>query len=326
MDVGKIVTGFRKTEFKGGAGSGGVYLNDKFIYLKGFAQRARTSGPGSARPIPDWMHDFNAQLMRDCNANYVRWMHVSPQPVDVRGVRPVRHHRDLLRPATRSGGAGPPMATARGSHARCHDLLPQQPQYFRSGRRAIPSLLPSRCGRWSPCGKSAIRTAGGSWARRGNSDTAANAALTPVSEYYGVMIGQDRRTDRVTGPNDIFRGYSIARRDRARCLRRKIFATRRPAATGTIPRRLPSASRKAPRTPTPTRRKASPWLTVGGIGPTGRTAFPIPTRRTRSGRVTPRSIFPIPTPMGGKSRARSAARAARWTRSVCPRRPISPSA
>ena len=33
-------TGFRKAEFKGGAGTGGVYLNDKFVYLKGFAQRA----------------------------------------------------------------------------------------------------------------------------------------------------------------------------------------------------------------------------------------------------------------------------------------------
>jgi beta-galactosidase len=58
---------------------------------------------------------------------------------------------------------------------------------------------------------------------RGNSDGAANTALTPVSEYYGVMIGQDRRTDRVTGPNDIFRGYSVARRDRAPLLEAEDF-------------------------------------------------------------------------------------------------------
>ena len=50
---------------------------------------------------------------------------------------------------------------------------------------------------------------------RGNSDGAANTALTPVSEYYGVMIGQDRRTDQLTGLRDIFRGYSAERRDRA---------------------------------------------------------------------------------------------------------------
>jgi beta-galactosidase len=35
-----------------------------------------------------------------------------------------------------------------------------------------------------------------------------------VSEYYGVMIGQAPQTDKIAG-DDIFRGYSIARRDKA---------------------------------------------------------------------------------------------------------------
>jgi hypothetical protein len=53
VDVNKVVTGFRKTEFKGGAGTGGVYLNDKFVYLKGFAQRSSNewAGVGGAIPI-----------------------------------------------------------------------------------------------------------------------------------------------------------------------------------------------------------------------------------------------------------------------------------
>jgi beta-galactosidase len=50
---------------------------------------------------------------------------------------------------------------------------------------------------------------------RDNDDLAANAALTPIAEYYGVMIGQDPKTDALTGPNDMFRGYSAYRRDRA---------------------------------------------------------------------------------------------------------------
>ena len=38
VDVNRVRTGFRKTEFKAGAGTGGVYINDRFVYLKGFAQ------------------------------------------------------------------------------------------------------------------------------------------------------------------------------------------------------------------------------------------------------------------------------------------------
>ena len=41
-----------------------------------------------------------------------------------------------------------------------------------------------------------------------------NKALTPVCEYYGVMIAQAPQTDKIAG-DDIFRGYSIARRDKA---------------------------------------------------------------------------------------------------------------
>jgi beta-galactosidase len=58
VDVDKVVTGFRKTEFKGGAGTGGVYLNGKFVYLKGFAQRASNEWAGLVQAYPDWMHDF----------------------------------------------------------------------------------------------------------------------------------------------------------------------------------------------------------------------------------------------------------------------------
>src|ERR1039457_5309748 len=82
VDVNKLATGFRKTEFKGGAGTGGVYLNDKFVYLKGFAQRASNEWAGLGQAYPDWMHDFNAQLIRDSHANYIRWMHIAPQRVD----------------------------------------------------------------------------------------------------------------------------------------------------------------------------------------------------------------------------------------------------
>lgn len=40
-------------------------------------------------------------------------------------------------------------------------------------------------------------------------------AATPLAEYYGVMIGQDPRTDALSNRTEMFRAYSIERRDRA---------------------------------------------------------------------------------------------------------------
>jgi beta-galactosidase len=85
VDVEKTVTGFRKTEFEGGAGSGGVYLNDKFVYLKGFAQRSSNEWAALGEAYPDWLHDYNANLMRECRGNYMRWL-VSASSRSVRQV------------------------------------------------------------------------------------------------------------------------------------------------------------------------------------------------------------------------------------------------
>jgi beta-galactosidase len=83
VDVNKITTGFRKTEFKGGVGTGGVYINDKFVYLKGFSQRTSNEWAGVGAGYPEWMHDFTAQMIRESHGNYMRWMHVAPQKEDV---------------------------------------------------------------------------------------------------------------------------------------------------------------------------------------------------------------------------------------------------
>ena len=84
VDVQRIETGFRQAEFKGGAGTGGVWLNGKFVWLTGYAQRSSDDWAGLGEAYPDWMHDFNAELVRSTHANYIRWMHISPQAVDVR--------------------------------------------------------------------------------------------------------------------------------------------------------------------------------------------------------------------------------------------------
>src|ERR1017187_8715116 len=62
VDVTKTTTGFRMTEFKGGVGTGGVYINDKFVYLKGFSERSADEWAGVGAGYPEWMHDFTAQM------------------------------------------------------------------------------------------------------------------------------------------------------------------------------------------------------------------------------------------------------------------------
>jgi beta-galactosidase len=77
------VTGFRQAEFRGGVGTGGVYINGRFVYLLGFAQRATNDWAALGQAVPDWMHDYNARLVKSSNSNYIRWMHITPQRVDV---------------------------------------------------------------------------------------------------------------------------------------------------------------------------------------------------------------------------------------------------
>lgn len=214
IDVNRVETGFRKAEFKGGAGKGGIYLNEKFLYLKGFAQRSANEWAGVGAGYPDWMHDFTISLVRACHGNYLRWMHVSPQKVDADS-------------CARFGivQACPAGDKERDVSGRQWDqrveVMRDSMIYFRNN----PSILFWEAGntvvtvdhmkemvalrkQWDPDGGRVIGT-------RGDSNDAANTATTPVAEYYGVMIGQAPQTDALTSPTAIFRGYSAERRDRA---------------------------------------------------------------------------------------------------------------
>ncbi|MBW4888980.1 DUF4982 domain-containing protein [Mucilaginibacter sp. HMF5004] len=79
IDEVKTVTGFRKTEFKNGM----VYLNDRVIQMKGYAQRTTNEWPALGVSVPAWISDFSNGLMVEGNANLVRWMHVTPWKQDV---------------------------------------------------------------------------------------------------------------------------------------------------------------------------------------------------------------------------------------------------
>lgn len=72
-------TGFRKTRF----GEGKVWLNDRVIQMKGYAQRTSNEWPAVGMSVPAWLSDFSNGLMVESNANLVRWMHVAPWKQDV---------------------------------------------------------------------------------------------------------------------------------------------------------------------------------------------------------------------------------------------------
>jgi len=213
-DVVRHTTGFRKAEFKGGAGTGGVYLNDKFVYLKGFAQRSADEWAAIGAGYPDWLHDYQAQLIRDCHGNHMRWMHISPQPIDAEAL--CRVGIIQVCPA----GDKERDAIGRQWDQRA-EVMRNTIIYFRNN----PSILFWEAGntvitpdhmtqmvalkkQWDPEGGRVIGS-------RGDGNNASNALTTPLAEYYGVMIGQAPQTDALQNPTDMFRAYSAERRDRA---------------------------------------------------------------------------------------------------------------
>jgi beta-galactosidase len=214
VDVNRLETGFRKTEFKGGAGTGGVYINDKFVYLKGFAQRSADEWAAVGAGYPDWMHDFTASLIRECHGNYMRWMHVAPQKVDADsfarfGIIQACPAGDKERDAVgRQWGQRVEVMRASMIYFRNNPSI----LFWEAGNTVVTvdhmKEMVALRKQWDPEGGRVIGS-------RGNGDDAANTATTPIAEYYGVMIGQAPQTDALTDPKAMFRAYSAERRDRA---------------------------------------------------------------------------------------------------------------
>jgi beta-galactosidase len=78
-DVVMTKTGFRKTGFHDGM----VFLNDRVIQLKGYAQRTSNEWPAIGMSVPAWVSDFSNRMIVKGNGNLVRWMHVTPWKQDI---------------------------------------------------------------------------------------------------------------------------------------------------------------------------------------------------------------------------------------------------
>lgn len=80
VDEISIVTGFRKTGYDADRG---LNINDENVWLTGYAQRAANEW-AAVGAAPDKLKDFDARLIRESNANHIRWMHVAACPADIR--------------------------------------------------------------------------------------------------------------------------------------------------------------------------------------------------------------------------------------------------
>ncbi|MCX7714933.1 MAG: glycoside hydrolase family 2 protein [Clostridia bacterium] len=80
LDVQKKVTGFRKVTYDA---TNGLLINDSSVFLTGYAQRA-TNEWAVVGVANDWLEDVDMQLVKESNANFIRWMHVAPKPNAIR--------------------------------------------------------------------------------------------------------------------------------------------------------------------------------------------------------------------------------------------------
>jgi len=210
VDVQKTTTGFRKTEFKGGVGTGGVWLNDRFVWLTGYAQRSVDDWAGLGQAYPDWLHDWNAQLIRSTHANYIRWMHISPQPVDARAF----DKAGIIEVCP----AGDKEKDVQGRQwEQRMEVMRDAMIFFRNTPSILfweagnNSITPNHMQQMVNLRKELDPNGG----RVIGCRTLEDQASTPVAEYFGVMMAQDKRTDELSGPTNMFRAYSAERRDRA---------------------------------------------------------------------------------------------------------------
>lgn len=80
IDKQEKVTGFREVTYDKDKG---LQINGQTTYLKGYAQRS-TNEWAAIGVANDWLSDIDMQLIKESNANYIRWMHIAPNPVDIR--------------------------------------------------------------------------------------------------------------------------------------------------------------------------------------------------------------------------------------------------
>ena len=134
-------TGFRKTRF----GEGKIWINDRVLQMKGYAQRSSNEWPGVGMSVAPWLSDYSNGLAVESNANFVRWMHVAPWRQDVESCDRVGLMQMLPAGDSEKRCHRATLGTPQRRHARCYHLLPQQSERDFSGRAATNPSAATIC-------------------------------------------------------------------------------------------------------------------------------------------------------------------------------------
>jgi beta-galactosidase len=77
VDTREIPLGIRTVRWDVNAG---MFLNGHHVKLHGWGQKPTDEWPGLGAALPDWMHYYTLQLMKEAGGNFVRWGHCAGAP------------------------------------------------------------------------------------------------------------------------------------------------------------------------------------------------------------------------------------------------------
>lgn len=77
VDTARIPLGIRTARWDV---KSGFYINDHHLKLHGWGQKPTEEWPGLGAALPDWVHYFTLQQMKEAGGNFLRWGHCAGPP------------------------------------------------------------------------------------------------------------------------------------------------------------------------------------------------------------------------------------------------------
>lgn len=77
VDSSEVPLGIRAIRWDAQAG---LFLNGQHLKLHGWGQKPTNEWPGLGAALPDWLHAYTLQLMKQAGGNFVRWGHTAGGP------------------------------------------------------------------------------------------------------------------------------------------------------------------------------------------------------------------------------------------------------